>query len=67
MAYFKRGKTLPNSVQPSGYESKTYPSASPSNDEEWLTEKLIEASRQLPLRLERLEHENKDLRQQLQR
>lgn len=65
MAHFRR-TTLSNSVQPCGNVSFVGSSTSVNNNE-WSTEDLIEASRQLPTRLEKLEQENKELKQQLQR
>lgn len=65
MAHFRR-TTLSNSVQPRGNVSFIGSSTSVNNNE-WSTEDLIEASRQLPTRLEKLEQENKELKQQLQR
>lgn len=65
MAYFRRSP-VSNSIQPGG--NVTYGGSSARvNNNEWSTEDLIKASRQLPERLEKLEQENKDLKRALQR
>lgn len=66
MASFLGRTSFSNSVQPSRSDFSRRSSPSVPNNNEWSTEKLIEASRQLPARLEKLEQENKDLKQQLQ-
>lgn len=57
MAHSRRF-TMPNTIGPYRNVSSTGSSAS-ANNNEWSTEDLIKASRQLPIRLEELEQENK--------
>ena len=56
-----------NAVQPTvRYVSSTEPSSNGNNDIKMSTEALIEASKQLPARLKKLQQENDDLRQEVQ-
>lgn len=55
-----------NTVQPGGNASFTKASSNAVNDDELSTEALIQASKQLPVRLEKLQQENKCLKQQVE-
>ncbi|KAL9960015.1 hypothetical protein ACROYT_G033405 [Oculina patagonica] len=65
MAHFLGRASSSNSVQP-GRNFSSRGSPSYVNNNKWSTADLVEASKQLPARLEELEEENKELRHQLQ-
>jgi len=66
MAMFLHKTPASNTVQPGGNASFTKASSNAVNDDELSTEVLIQASKQLPVRLEKLQQENKCLKQQVE-
>lgn len=63
--FWRRSHSAVNAVQPTGYFPVSKPPLSANRDAEFSTDDLIEASRQLPARLEKLQQDNESLKQQV--